>query len=82
LGGGISSATARALGSGRRSDADALALHALVIAVIFGLAFTVALLAGGRWLYAVMCGSGASLAAALTYSDVVFAGAILVWLFN
>ena len=29
-----------------------------------------------------MGGSGASLAAALTYSGVVFAGAILVWLFN
>src|SRR5580704_12722072 len=61
VGGGISSATARALGSGRRSDADALAFHALVIAVIFGLAFTVAHLAGGRWLYAAMGGSGASL---------------------
>src|SRR5208282_4522317 len=29
-----------------------------------------------------MGGSGASLAAALTYSGVIFAGAILVWLFN
>jgi Na+-driven multidrug efflux pump len=29
-----------------------------------------------------MGGSGASLAAAMTYSSVVFAGAILVWLFN
>ena len=29
-----------------------------------------------------MGGNGASLAAALTYSNVVFAGAILVWLFN
>ena len=82
MGGGISSAIARALGSGRRADADALALHALVIAVIFGLAFTIALLAGGRSLYALMGGSGGSLAAALTYSTVVFAGAILVWLFN
>jgi len=82
MGGGISSAIARALGGGRRADADALALHALVIALIFGLTFMVALLAGGRWLYAAMGGSGASLAAALTYSRVVFAGAILVWLFN
>ena len=30
MGGGISSAIARALGGGRRDDADALALHALV----------------------------------------------------
>jgi putative MATE family efflux protein len=82
MGGGISSAIARALGAGRRADADALALHATVIALVFGIAFTAALLAGGRALYAAMGGSGASLAAALTYSNVVFAGAILVWLFN
>src|SRR6202047_5085194 len=82
MGGGISSAIARALGAGRRADADALAFHALVIALLFGLTFTVALLLGGRWLYTAMGGSGASLDAALTYSGVVFAGAILVWLFN
>jgi putative MATE family efflux protein len=82
MGGGISSAIARALGAGRRADADALALHALVIAIVFGLAFTVALLFGGGWLYAAMGGSSGSLAAALTYSSVVFSGAILVWLFN
>jgi putative MATE family efflux protein len=82
MGGGISSAIARALGGGRRADADALALHAVIIAVIFGASFTIALLAGGGALYAAMGGSGASLAAALTYSNVVFAGAILVWLFN
>jgi putative MATE family efflux protein len=82
MGGGISSAIARALGGGRRADADALALHAVAIALVFGLTFTVTLLLGGRWLYSVMGGSGASLDAALTYSAVVFAGAILVWLFN
>jgi len=82
MGGGISSAIARALGSGRRSDADALALHALAIALAFGFAFTAAVLAGGPWLYAAMGGRGASLDAALTYSNVVFAGAVLLWLFN
>jgi len=82
MGGGISSAIARALGGGRRDDADALALHALAIAIVFGLAFTAALLIGGQALYRAMGGSGASLDAALTYSAVVFSGAILVWLFN
>ena len=82
MGGGISSAVARALGGGRRDDADALALHALAIAVVFGLLFMVALLGGGRWLYGAMGGSGASLAAALTYSNVIFAGAVLLWVFN
>jgi putative MATE family efflux protein len=82
MGGGISSAIARALGGGRSKDADALVRHALAIAVVFGVAFMAALLSGGRWLYTVMGGSGATLGAALTYSNVVFAGAILVWLFN
>src|SRR5258706_7760280 len=82
MGGGISSSIARALGGARRADADALALHALVIALGFGLAFTLALLIGGRALYQAMGGRDASLAAALTYSNWVFAGAVLVWLFN
>src|SRR6266498_4980055 len=82
MGGGISSAIARALGAGRRSDADALVFHALAIAVGFGLAFTLAALGGGRWLYGAMGGRGASLAAAVAYSNVVFAAAVLVWIFN
>jgi len=82
MGGGISSAIARALGAGRRADADALALHALAIGLVFGLGFTVAVLAGGPWLYGAMGGRGASLAAALTYSNVIFSAAVLIWVFN
>src|SRR3954469_1934856 len=82
MGGGISSAIARALGSGRRDDADALTFHALAIAVLFGLAFTAAVLGGGPWLYTVMGGSGPSLDAALTYSNIIFSTAVLVWIFN
>jgi len=82
MGGGISAAIARALGAGRRNDADALAMHALAIAVGFGLLFTLAVLGGGHWLYSVMGGGGASLTAALTYSNVAFSGAILIWVFN
>ncbi|RYF33261.1 MAG: MATE family efflux transporter, partial [Comamonadaceae bacterium] len=82
MGGGIASSIARALGARRRDDADALVLHASVIALGFGIAFTLALIFGGRWLYTLMGGSGAALEAALVYSHWVFAGAILVWLFN
>ena len=52
MGGGISSAVARALGAGRRDDADAIVLHALVIGAIFAVFFCVAVVAGGPWLYA------------------------------
>jgi putative MATE family efflux protein len=82
MGGGIASSIARALGAGRRADANALALHALVIALGLGAAFTIGVVGGGRWLYQAMGGSGRALEAALTYSNCVFAGAVLVWLFN
>jgi putative MATE family efflux protein len=82
MGGGISAAVARALGAGRRADADALALHALVIALILGLVFMLVMLGGGRWIYPAMGGSGATLSAALAYSNVVFSAAILIWVFN
>jgi putative MATE family efflux protein len=83
MGGGISSAVARALGSGRRDDADALVWHAVAIALGFGLATTLIVVGGGRWIYETAMGShGGALEAALTYSNVTFAGAILIWLFN
>ena len=82
MGGGIASAIARALGARRKADADALVLHAIVIGLFFSLVFTAALLVGGRWLYGWMGGTGASLDAAMTYSNAVFAGASLIWLTN
>ncbi len=82
MGGGIASSIARALGAGRRRDADALVLHALVIALGFSVVFSAALLLGGPRLYAAMGGTGASLDGALVYSNWVFTGAVLVWLFN
>src|ERR671932_208540 len=74
MGGGISSAIARALGAGRRADADALVLHALLINGLLGLAFSALVLGFGRELYGALGGEGGSLEAALLYSDVVFAG--------
>ena len=82
VGGGIASAVARALGSGRRADADALVLHALMINVALGLATSALFLVFGRQLYAAMGGRDGSLDAAMAYSNVVFAGNILLWLMN
>src|SRR3954452_6283131 len=79
MGGGISSAIARALGSGRRDDADALVLHALLINGALGLVFSIAVVVFGRQLYTALGGEGGSLEAALAYSNVVFAGTWLVW---
>jgi putative MATE family efflux protein len=82
MGGGVSSAIARALGSGRREDADATILHALVIAAGFAAFFTVSMLAFGGSIYAALGAQGPSLTMALAYSNIVFAGVILIWLFN
>jgi putative MATE family efflux protein len=82
MGGGISSAVARALGAGRRDEADALVLHALVINVALGAFFAAVMLFFGAPIYRAMGGSGGALEAALVYSNVVFAGNILLWVMN
>ena len=82
MGGGVAAAVARALGGGRRAEADALVAHAIVIALALAAVFTAALLAGGRALYAAMGAHGGALDAALAYSNVIFAGAAAFWLFN
>ncbi|MFL5254873.1 MAG: MATE family efflux transporter [Rhodopila sp.] len=82
FGGGIASAIARALGSGRRADADALVLHAVLINLAVGVATSAFFLLFGRQVYAAMGGEGASLEAALLYSNVVFSGNVLIWLMN
>lgn len=82
MGGAVSSAIARALGAGRRDVADALATHALVLAFALACAFSVAMLLGGPFLYRAMGGSGEVLAAAVSYSNVVFAGALPICALN
>ncbi len=42
MGGGISSAIARSLGAGKRDQADAIVLHAIVINILFGASFAAA----------------------------------------
>ena len=82
MGGGISSAVARSLGSGQPARAEAIVLHALIIAlgmsalyVIFG-----AILAGP--LFSLLGGSGEVLAGAVAYAHIVFGAGIMMWLNN
>ncbi|WP_406856674.1 MATE family efflux transporter [Alsobacter sp. KACC 23698] len=82
LGGGISSAVARTLGAGRRDDADALVLHAVVINLVLGLTFSAVFLLFGRSIYGLLGGSGGELEAALVYSNTVFTGNVFLWLMN
>jgi putative MATE family efflux protein len=82
MGGGISSAIARALGAGRREEADALVLHALVINIALAALFSTIMLAWGRPIYRALGGAGGELDAALSYSNIVFAGNVLLWTMN
>lgn len=82
MGGGISSAIARALGGGRHDEANALVLHAIVVNGVIGAVYAVLVLTFGPALYRALGGHDASLAAALQYSNIVFAGSLLIWLVN
>ena len=82
MGGGVASAIARALGAGDQPTARRLVVHALVIALVMGAAYTVLLLAFGLPFYSLLGGEGTVLASSLAYSNIVFAGAALIWLAN
>jgi putative MATE family efflux protein len=82
IGGGVASTIARALGGDSPDKADALALHASLIALGFGVVFIVAELVGGHALFRIMGGTGEALAIASLYAAILFAGAPLFWMFN
>src|SRR5258708_30639285 len=82
IGGGIASSVARALGGGRKAEANALVAHSLVLSVVLGLAFSAIILLAGPSLYSIMGGKGEVLQAALAYSTVIFAAALAIWLAN
>ncbi|MFY3855872.1 MATE family efflux transporter [Achromobacter xylosoxidans] len=82
MGGGISAAVARTLGAGRQREADQLVLHAVVLNAALGIVFCALLLAFGPQLYRALGADGATLDAALAYSNVIFGGIVLMWLMN
>jgi Na+-driven multidrug efflux pump len=64
MGGGVSSAIARARGAGNEATARRLVVHAMVIALSAGLLFTAVFLVLGRPLYSLLGGTGGALAQA------------------
>ncbi len=81
-GGGVASAVARALGAGRREEAARLAGTALSIAALLGSAFMAVLQIFGRTIYSTLGATGTTLDQAVLYSDVLFLGAVPVWVFQ
>jgi putative MATE family efflux protein len=82
MGGGISSAVARALGAGDASLVDRLPRHAVALNVAIGLVFSVLLVCFARPLFALFGARGAALDAATTYGRVFFTGLVLLWAMN
>lgn len=82
LGGGISSAIARALGAGDTALADSLARHAVALSALIGLVFTIVLLSLGEPLLRFLGAEGSALAAAKEYGTIVFAGLVLTWVMS
>ena len=82
MGGGVSSAIARALGAGDMARAETLAIHALLIGLCFGLVFMVGMLWFGPTVLAALGGRGAVLDQAIGYVQIFFGGAIIPWVMN
>src|ERR1700731_2658590 len=82
MGGGVSSAIARALGAGDKERASALAAHALLIGAGFGLTFMLIMLIFGPALLELLGGRGDVLARAIGYVQIFFGGAVVPWLMN
>src|SRR5882757_9579301 len=82
MGGGVSSAIARALGAGDVERASMLASHAILIGFCFGLAFMLLMLLFGPALLELLGGRGNVLARAIGYVQIFFGGAVVRWLMN
>jgi putative MATE family efflux protein len=79
MGGGVAAAMARTLGAGRKNDARALVLHALILGAGLAMLFTLLAWTVAPGLYRLLGGDDHALAHALTYSNVLFSGAIVIW---
>jgi putative MATE family efflux protein len=82
MGGGVSSAIARALGAGKRDVADALAFHTFVLALALAATFSTVLLVGAPFMFRWMGGRGEMLSAALAYANVAFSAAASICMLN
>ena len=82
MGGGVSSAIARALGAGKRDVANALVLHTLVLALALAALFSTILLLAAPTLFRWIGGHGAMLTAAMNYANVAFSAAVSICMLN
>jgi putative MATE family efflux protein len=82
MGGGVSSAVARALGAGNVARAEALIVHTVVVAVVMAAAFTLVFALGGPAIFRALGADADVLAEAVRYANALFGGAVTIWLAN
>jgi len=82
IGGAIAGVVARYQGAGDQKGAEAVALHAIVLGLVLAVLFSALFLLGGPVIYTFLGGKDEVLDAALSYSNLLFAGIVCMWLFN
>lgn len=79
IGGGITSAVARALGAGAVDRAESTAWHAVLIAVAMSGLYMILLGLFARPIFELLGGEGEALDGAVAYARVAFGGAAAIW---
>lgn len=79
IGGGVTSAVARALGAGAVDRAESIAWHALLIGLAMSAIYIIVLGLFARPIFELLGGEGTALAGAVAYARVAFGGAAAIW---
>src|SRR5260370_6866305 len=82
MGAGVSSAVARAVGSGKSERTSGLVFPAFLLALALGAIFSTVMLLGGPTLFRLMGGQDDMLDAALAYANVALGGAAAICMLN
>ena len=82
MGAGVSSAIARAIGAGQTARAQALVLHAFVLALALGVVFTAFMWLAGPVVFRWMGGRDDVLSDALSYANIAMGGAVCICVLN
>ncbi len=82
MGSGVSAAIARAIGAGDTERAEALAVHALWLGLIFGIVTTLIVVPLAPVIFAGLGARGAALDEAVAFAQVAFIGSTGLWLVN
>lgn len=79
IGGGTTSAVARAFGAGDIPRAEKIAWHAVLIALLMSSVYMIVLGLFARPIFSLLGGEGAALDGAAAYARIVFGGALTSW---